>query len=136
MKKIINTLFLLACWFAPASFLRVFFHRLRGVKIGRGVEIGYIVIIDHIFPQYVKIGNDVTISAGVKILAHDDAYGRKRVPKHVNIRQGVFVGVNTVIMPGITISKNSIIGAQSLVNKDIPSQIVAGGVPVKFIKKQ
>jgi len=134
MRKFINALFIPACWFAPASFLRVFFHKLRGVKIGRGVEIGYMVIIDHVFPQYVRISNNVTISAGVKILAHDDAYSRERLPKQVNIKQGVFIGVNTVVMPGITIDKDSVIGAQSLVNKNIPAQVVVAGVPVKFIK--
>ncbi|GAH09266.1 unnamed protein product, partial [marine sediment metagenome] len=125
---------LIFCWFTPASFLRVFFHRLRGVKIGKRVEIGYFVIIDHVYPEHVIIKDRVTISAGVKILAHDDAYGKERKPQRVLIREGAFIGVNTVIMPGISIGKRAIIGAQSLVNKNIKPKTVNGGVPAKHLK--
>ena len=45
------------------------------------------------------------------------------------------IGSHTTILPGVSIGKNSIIGAHSLVNKDIPDNVVAYGVPAKVIKK-
>ena len=132
--RLLNILFLPGCWFAPASFLRVFFHRLRGVKIGKGVEIGYFVVIDHIYPGHVIINDKVTISAGTKIIAHDDAYGRDNKPQKVLIKTGAFIGVNSVVMPGMIIGEQAIIGAQSLVIKNIQPRTVNGGVPTKHLK--
>jgi acetyltransferase-like isoleucine patch superfamily enzyme len=47
----------------------------------------------------------------------------------------VFIGVNTVVMRNVTIGSHSIIGAGSVVNKDIPSGVVAAGNPVKILKQ-
>jgi acetyltransferase-like isoleucine patch superfamily enzyme len=46
----------------------------------------------------------------------------------------VWIGINTVILKGITIGKNTVIGANSLVVKDIPANVIAGGNPCKVIK--
>lgn len=45
------------------------------------------------------------------------------------------IGAHSVIMPGVTIGENSIIGAFSFVNKNIPANVVAYGIPVKIIRK-
>ena len=45
------------------------------------------------------------------------------------------IGSHSTILPNVTIGKNSIVGAHSLVNKDIPDNVVAYGVPVKIIRK-
>ncbi|CDT94444.1 DapH/DapD/GlmU-related protein [Vibrio coralliirubri] len=50
--------------------------------------------------------------------------------------EGVWIGANTVILPGVTIGSNVAIGANSVVTKDIPSNTVYGGVPAKFIKNK
>jgi acetyltransferase-like isoleucine patch superfamily enzyme len=125
------------CWFAPASFLRVFFHRLRGVKIGSGVEIGYFVVIDHAFPNKVSIGSGTAMGPNVMILAHDDAYGRdnRRIGK-VDIGKNSFIGGGTTILPGVEIGREAIVGANSLVNKDVKIRTVVGGVPIKLIKNR
>src|SRR3989442_3930197 len=68
-----STLFLIPAWFAPASSLRAAFHRLRGVRIGHRVEIGYFVIIDNLYPEKGLIEDGATISARSTILAHEES---------------------------------------------------------------
>jgi acetyltransferase-like isoleucine patch superfamily enzyme len=57
-----------------------------------------------------------------------NVYGRIRVGNNV------FIGVHTIILPGVSIGDNVVIGAGSVVNKDIPDNVVAAGVPAKIIK--
>mgnify|MGYP001166207378 CR=1 FL=1 len=92
-------------------------------------------------PYLIKIGDEVTIASGVRLLTHDGAtclvknnsgqryykYGR------INIGDRVFVGMNAIIMPGVTIGNNVIVGAGSIVTKDVPSNSVIGGNPAKII---
>jgi acetyltransferase-like isoleucine patch superfamily enzyme len=133
--RLFNILILPLCWFAPASFLRVFFHRLRGVRIGRGVEIGYFVVIDHVFPNKVWLGDNSVITVGVKILAHDDAKSQPRRSSRVIVGEKAFVGVNAVLLPGIKVGRGAIIGAQSLVNRSVKDNDRVAGVPARSIKK-
>jgi acetyltransferase-like isoleucine patch superfamily enzyme len=51
------------------------------------------------------------------------------------IKSGAWIGLNSIIMPGITIGRNSVIGANSFVNKDVPDFCVYAGTPAKLIKK-
>ncbi len=133
--RIYRIILLPFCWFAPASFLRVFFHRLRGVNIGKGVEIGYFVIIDNLMPEKVFIGDGSVVAPRVTILAHDDTYGRSgRVKSGVSIGRDVFIGTNSVILPGVEIGQGAKIGACSLVNKSVGVGEVVGGVPARKLK--
>jgi acetyltransferase-like isoleucine patch superfamily enzyme len=59
----------------------------------------------------------------------DDKEGKIKLKKNCKI------GSHSVVMPGVTVGENSIIGAYSFVNKDIPANVIAVGVPVKVIKK-
>lgn len=54
----------------------------------------------------------------------------------VIIKRNAKIGSHSVIMPGVTVGENSIIGASSFVNKDIPDNVVAFGIPVKVIRKK
>ena len=51
------------------------------------------------------------------------------------LKKNCRIGSRSVVIPGMTIGKNSIVGAFSFVNKDIPANVVAAGVPAKVIKK-
>ena len=130
-----STLFLLPAWFSPASSLRSAFHRLRGVRIGHRVEIGYFVIIDNLYPEKVLIKDDATVSALSTILAHDEskAYtGRgNEVVAETHIASGAFVGVHCVIMPGVRVGRRAIVGAGSVVTRDVPDATVVVGVPAR-----
>lgn len=90
------------------------------------------------------IGDYVLISHGVTLLAGEHIYNDKdKFVVHqgskdgeLNIQDDVWIGANATIMSGVTIGKGAVIGAMSLVNKDIPAYEVWGGVPAKFIKKR
>ncbi len=126
------------------SKLRVILHKMRGVNIGKNVFIGLDVYIDDGAPNLVTIEDNVLIAAGCMILAHErnlENYGvgkwvgdcpHKFLPTKISV--GAHIGARTVILPGVTIGKGAIIGAQSLVNKSIGDYCLAVGVPAKVIK--
>lgn len=87
----------------------------------------------------VFIGDKVTISYGSRIITGGLKFPldefRTHEYKYVTIQNGVWLGANAVILPGVTIGENSIIAAGSVITKDVPAFSVFGGVPGKLIKK-
>jgi acetyltransferase-like isoleucine patch superfamily enzyme len=129
-------LFDLAYFMAKGS---VAYARKKGVKIGENCRI-YIKNWGS-EPFLISLGNHVTVTSGVKFISHDgstclvkDAQG-KRYQRFAPIQVGshVFIGVNSIIMPGVSIGSNVVIGAGSVVTKDIPDNSVAIGVPAKVV---
>ncbi len=133
------SLFLLPAMLSPASRLRVLFHRMRGVRIGNDVEIGYMVMIDNLYPHMVSIRDGATVTYGSTLLAHDEsqryARGGKEIVKGVEIGERAFIGVNSTILPGVSVGKGSIVGACTLVNRDVPPGSTVVGVPFRHIGK-
>lgn len=124
--------------------LRIFLNKLRGVKIGQNSFIGKNVYIDDNAPFLVSIGNNVGIARGTIVLTHRRNIKEYTSEKGYNdypfitdkviIEDNCQIGVNVVILPGVTIGKASIIGAGAVVNKSIPPLSLAVGVPAKVIK--
>lgn len=85
----------------------------------------------------VTIGNHVNIGANSAIGDcddHPDLYKTKPAP--VFIKDNVWIGMNVIILKGVTIGENTVIGAGSIVTKDIPANVVAAGNPCKVIKQK
>lgn len=83
----------------------------------------------------VEIGNNVMVGANTLIGDRDDHSERLHTsPSNTYIGDNVFIGMHCIIMKGVSIGKNSIIGAGSIVTKNIPENVVAVGVPCKVIK--
>lgn len=120
---------------------KVTIAREAGVRIGQGCRIlakAYSWYGTE--PYLVEIGNHVEITGGCQFVTHDGAAwvlrefeGLEKIDKFGKITVGnnVFIGLNTTILPGVTIGDNCVIGACSLVNKDVPSGEVWAGVPAK-----
>ncbi len=127
----------------PAQ-LTVFFHKLRGVKVGKRTKISRTVQIDDAYPELVEIGNSVWVTAGVMILCHQRDLNHYRTDRPVMdcplktskvvIKDGAHIGIGAIIMPGVTIGHGAVVGAGALVTKDIPPYSVAVGVPARIIK--
>jgi len=105
------------------------------LDIGAGTHISR-TSLDSMFPQLIHIGTGCIFAPGSIVLAHDASYvmftGKYRVaPVHIGNR--VFVGYGAVILPGVTIGNNVVIGALSIVREDIPGDSVAVGTPAKVI---
>ena len=91
-------------------------------------------------PYLIYIGNHVTITGGVQFIPHDGGLWvlREEFPQADYIRpiiifDNCFIGSNSIILPGLTIGPNTVIGAGSVVTKSIPADSVAAGVPAKVI---
>jgi carbonic anhydrase/acetyltransferase-like protein (isoleucine patch superfamily) len=83
----------------------------------------------------IRIGNNVLVGANTIITDFDWHSDRSNTqPESVVIHDNVWIGVNSTILKGVTIGMNSIIGANSLVVKDIPANVIAGGNPCKVLK--
>jgi len=109
----------------------------RGMQVGENCNIQPQVYFDYHHAQLIHIGNNVTIAPQAFILAHDAStkqlIGYTRIGKIV-IKDNVFIGARAMIMPGVTIGENSIIGAMSVVTKDIPPDSIAVGNPAKVVQ--
>ena len=116
--------------------------------IGKGTWIGAFTVIDG--SGGLKIGKECDISSGVHIYTHstakrcvsgekfskDGSIDRKSIEKkQVKIGNNTFIGANSTILMGVAIGKHSIIGAGSVVTKNIPDYSVAAGTPAKVIGK-
>lgn len=124
---------------------------LSGAKIGENVN-----ICSHCFIENeVKIGNNVTIKSGVQvwdgITIEDDVFiganvtfTNDKYPKSKNtdwqllttvVKRGASIGAGSTILPGLTIGANAIVGAGSVVIKDIPEGELWVGSPAHFVRK-
>lgn len=116
-------------------------HRIRGVKIKDvfNVYIAPNVVIDSIFPELITIEEDVYITRGVKIISHFNPtasiqriWHKETIKDEVRIKKGAFIGVNSIILPGVTIGECSIIGAGAVVTKEVPDYAVVSGNPAEI----
>ncbi len=99
-------------------------------KMGYRTDIGAFTYINAkfgvIIEDYVQIGSHCTIYSVSTI---DNKEGR------VTLKRNCKLGSHSVVMPGITVGENSIIGAFSFVSRDIPKNVLAHGVPARVIRK-
>jgi acetyltransferase-like isoleucine patch superfamily enzyme len=105
-------------------------QNLEGLDLGFQTDIGTF--------SYINALNGVAIEDNVQIGSHcsiysistiDNSYGK------VTLKDNCRIGSHSTILPGVSVGENSIIGAHSLVDKNIPSNVVAFGVPAKVIRK-
>lgn len=111
-------------------------YRDRGMIIGDDVWIGDGCDFDPGSPWLITIGDDVVFGPGVRIVAHDAAL-RRRIGytklQHVRIGSHVYVGANALILPGVTIGDNSVVGAGSVVTRSVPPGSLAYGHPARVV---
>ena len=87
---------------------------------------------------YINAKNNVIIEDYVQIGSHCSIYSISTIDDkdgEVILKKNCRIGTHSVVMPGVTIGENSVIGAFSFVTKDIPDNVVAYGVPAKVMKK-
>lgn len=117
----------------PFSNLRIFLYRyLVGYKIGKSVFIGMKCYLDDLEPKNTIIEDKVVISYGCYFSLH----GIDQKHSHIHIKKGAYLGMRATVVAGkegIIIGENTIVGAASLVNKSLPDNVKAVGVPAKIL---
>lgn len=116
------------------------------ISIGRNVVVrpGCMLFAGEDAHGKIVIEDDVLFSTGVKIYCDDHEFAdpnlpiwrqgfRKTLP--VTIKRGAWLGVGAVILPGVTVGENAVIGAGAVVNRSIPDRAVAVGVPARVVKR-
>tara|TARA_B100000886_G_scaffold340531_1_gene310897 strand:- start:6165 stop:6566 length:402 start_codon:yes stop_codon:yes gene_type:complete len=105
-------------------------QNLEGLILGKETDIGAF--------SYINALNGVVIEDNVQIGSHCSIYSISTIDNtsgKIYLKNNCRIGSHTTILPGVSVGKNSVVGAHSLVNKDIPDNVVAYGVPAKVIKK-
>lgn len=119
----------------------VLFSRGDNISVGDGSLLNRYVMLDD--RAAITIGSYVMVSAGVTVETHTHPFDDFSVPIAVGGRDGrpveigsnSVLGYNAVVMAGTTIGYRCIVGANSVVTKDVPDYTVVGGVPAKPIKQ-
>lgn len=124
---------------------RAFLLRRIGCHVGKNVFIGEYVRMDIWHADLIYIDDYAHVTSGCRILCHqrdltgycvgDNAADLKYRTGEVHIGKGVMLGMETMVMPGVTIGDGAIVGARSVVTKDIPPYTIAVGNPAKVIKQ-
>lgn len=130
--------------FCPRK-LRPRLLRKIGCHVGKNVFIGDYVRVDLNHADLIYIDDYAHITAGCRLLCHQRDLKNYRVGDNaadcgyrrgeIHIGKGVMIGMETMIMPGVTIGDGAIVGAMSLVTRDIPPYTVATGQPARVVKE-
>lgn len=109
------------------------------LKIGDHVTVNIDCILDLNAP--ITIGTHAALGHEVMILtsSHKIGYSSRRagplITAPVVIKTGAWLGSRSIVLPGVTIGEGSVVGAGSLVNKDVPANTLAGGIPARVIRE-
>lgn len=124
--------------------MRPWLLRRLGAKVGKGVFIGDHCRFDQNHADHITLEENVHIASGTRILCHlrnlsnyhigDDYAKLPYRLGEVRMCKGSCIGMESMVMPGVTIGEGAIVGAASLVSKDIPAWSIAVGSPAKPVK--
>ncbi len=109
---------------------------------GENISIGKNVFINHACTFMdrggITIEDNVLIGPKVNLVTTNHPINpverRATISNPILIKKGAWIGIGVTILPGVTIGENSIVAAGAVVSKDVPDNVIVGGIPAKFIK--
>lgn len=119
-------------WNIVSDAYPTFLRKVYGMDLGNGVRISHKAHLDKsINPKGIHVGDRTWILNGAFVMAHDHCRALKA---NTFIGKDCVIGINSIIMPGVHIGDQVVIGGGTIVTKDIPSNSIAVGNPAKVIK--
>ena len=116
-----------------------------GCHVGKGCFIGDNVRIDAGHSDMITLEDGVSIAGGTRLLCHQrdftnyyvgsDYLGLGYIVKPIVLKKGCLIGMESFVMSGVTVGEGAIVGAGSLVTKDVPAWTIATGRPAKVVKE-
>lgn len=119
-----------------AIFTPLYINYGKHTKIGKNVFINFNCTFLDL--GGITIEDDVLIAPNVSILSEghpvspEDRHSLKVA--HIHIKKNAWIGAGAIILQGVTIGENAIVSAGTVVSKDVPDNVIVGGVPAKIIK--
>lgn len=125
IRKVRNTILWNWAYRCPLNGLRILFHRMRGVHIGKGVYIGRYCFLDNMYPECIYIYDGASINAQCMLLTHFNPYEVWKgifnaEVKPVVIGKDAIVAVRCTIMPGVTIGERAVVSSGMTLEKSVP----------------
>ena len=105
--------------------------RFRGMNISSSARISLSAFLDKTYPKGIYIDDETFVAREAMILTHDYSRSCHHVTK---IGRKCFIGVRAIILPGITIGDEVVVGAGSIVTKDVPGHCIVAGNPARVIR--
>lgn len=122
----------------PFNWIRIGLYRLCGFTIGKHTFIGMKCYLDDMCYDLLSIGDNCTISYGVYFACH--GIHQEHLP--IKVEDGAYIGMRAMILSktqeknGLVIGKNAVIGAGTLVDRNIPENATAVGIPCKILENK
>jgi acetyltransferase-like isoleucine patch superfamily enzyme len=134
-KAIRNFICIQIARYSPSLKLKNWIYRhLLGMRVGESTAFALMVMVDVFFPEKITVGNNTIIGYNTTILTHEYLIKEYRLGE-VRIGSHVMIGANTTILPGITIGDYAVIGAGTVVHKDVEAHSFVVGNPMQVIRK-
>ncbi len=109
-----------------------YFTGLLGMDIATSARISFGTRLDKTNPKGIHIGEESYTASGAIIFTHDFCRG---IHRDTRIGKRCFIGANAIIMCGVRIGDNVVVGSGAIVTKDVPSGCIVAGNPAKIIKE-
>jgi acetyltransferase-like isoleucine patch superfamily enzyme len=134
-KAMRNFVFIQLARYSPSlRFKNGLYRHMLGVTVGQNTSFALMVMLDVFFPEKIHIGSNSIIGYNTTILAHEYLLQEYRLGE-VHIGSNVMIGANCTILPGVTIGDYAVVGAGSVVHKNVEAGSFVAGNPLQVIRK-
>ncbi|AKG73225.1 acyltransferase [Salinicoccus halodurans] len=129
-KVIKNFIFIEIGRYAPSTRIKhTLYRKMLGMKLGSNVSLAFRAMPDLMYPERIHIGKNSIIGYNTVILTHEYLVDEYRIGD-VRIGHDTMVGANVTILPGVVIGNHAVVGAGSVVSKDVPDHSICYGNPL------